>query len=88
MGMDLDTQRVGTLGSASVRVECGEFTNSGDGTVFIPTTFTTLLGGLAVGDLTDGMSGRAVSLCEGPTIRMAFNDSTGSAIVSYVAFGW
>ncbi|MCK5017672.1 MAG: hypothetical protein KAS32_11465 [Candidatus Peribacteraceae bacterium] len=86
-GMILDNQRAGTL-PGGLRIECGDFTNSGDGTVFLPTGLTKLLGGLAVGDLTDPMAGRAVSICEGPTIRMAFNDSTGSGSIAYIAFGW
>ena len=86
-GWDNETQRAGNIPGA-LRVECGEFTNSGDGTVFIPTGFTELIGGFGSGDLTDHMIGHAVSLCEGPTIRMAFTDSTGSAKISYVAFGF
>ena len=86
-GFNLDNQRAGTL-PGGLRIEAGEYTNAGDGTVFIPTTFTKLLGGVAVGDLTNHMPGRAVSICEGPTIQMAFTDSTGCTRINYIAFGW
>lgn len=86
-GFDLENQRAGTL-PGGLRIEAGEFTTAADGTVFLPTGFTKLLGGIAVGDLTNPMIGRAVSLCEGPTIRMAFTDNTGAASIDYIAFGW
>lgn len=88
MGMDLESQRAGTL-PGGLRIECGEFTiGSADWTVYIPTGFTKLLGGIGTGDITDHMVGHAVSLCEGPTIRMSFTDSTGAGTVDYIAFGW
>jgi hypothetical protein len=86
-GINPDQQKFGTL-SGGARMECGEFTNSGDGTIFVPTTFTKLFGGLCCADLTDTCAGRAVSICAGPTIQFAMTDSTGAASVSYIAFGW
>jgi len=85
-GFNPDQQHSGTI-PGGIRVECGDFTNAGDGTVFIPTQFTRLYGGVCHGDLTDSCGGRAVCICEGPTIQFAMADSTGMTAVSYIAFG-
>ena len=44
--------------------------------------------GMAVGDITDHSVGHAVSLCAGPTIRMALTDASAVTKVDYIAFGW
>jgi hypothetical protein len=87
-GIDLANTFMGTLPTAGGHFQMGEFTNSGDGTVFVPTTFTNKVVGLAYGDLTDSMGGYANSICEGPTIKFSMADSTGSAGITYIAFGW
>lgn len=91
MGFDLELQKFGTL-PGGLRIECGEYTHLDstpfDGTVFVPTGFTKLLCGIAVGDITDQMIGRAVSLCAGPTIQMALTDGSGATKIDYIAFGW
>jgi len=87
-GIDLENTRIGVIPTAGVSVQIGDFTNAGDGTVFIPTGFTSKVFGLCVGDLTDTCAGKANSLCEGPTIKFSMTDSTGMQTVTYVAFGW
>lgn len=90
-GFDLELQKFGTL-PGGLRVECGEYTHLDstpfDGTVFIPTTFTKLIAGMAVGDITDHMVGHAASLCEGPTIQMTLTDGSAATKIDYIAFGW
>ena len=90
-GFDLDMQKSGTL-PGGLRVECGEYTaldsTPYDGTVFIPTHFTKLIFGMAVGDITDHCVGHAVSICQGPTIQMALTDASGATKIDYIALGW
>ena len=86
-GFNIENQFSGTL-PGGLRIEAGAFSGGSDGTSFIPTRFTKLLGGMATGDITDHVIGHAVSICEGPTIKMALTDSTGVATVNYIAFGW
>jgi hypothetical protein len=87
-GIDLVNTAMGVVPTAGVHLQVGEFTNSGDGTVFVPTQFTSKVWGVAYGDLTDAMGGYANSICEGPTIRFRMADSTGSAGITYIAFGY
>jgi len=87
-GIVLEDTRMGVIPTAGVNLQVGEFTNSADGTVFIPTNFQHQVWGLCVGDLTDPCSGFARSLCEGPTIKFSMLDSSGMATVTYIAFGW
>lgn len=87
-GIDLANTRMGVLASAGVKVQIGEYTNAGDGTVFVPTEFATTVWGICHGDLTDPCSGYANSICEGPTIKFTMMDSTGSTGITYIAFGY
>lgn len=87
-GIDLENTRMGVIPTAGVTLQVGEFTNAGDGTVFVPTQFTHGVWGLAYGDITDPMGGYANSLCEGPTIRFRMADSSSSVGITYIALGW
>jgi len=88
MGINLDNQRAGTI-PGGVRFECGCITASADGTVWVPTTLTKVLGGMCVADLTDSCGGYVqTSFCVGPTIQFSMTDSTGNTSVYYVAWGF
>lgn len=85
MGIDTETQFIGNVGTG-VKTEQGEYT-AGSELVYVPTTLTTLLGGIAVGEITDPCSGYAKSICEGPTIEFVLSDATPGSIM-YMAWGW
>ena len=87
-GIDPENTRQGVIPTAGMNVQVGEFTNAADGTVFVPTQFLHKVYGLCVGDLTDGCSGYANSICEGPTIRFRMVDNSNMTGVTYIAFGW
>jgi hypothetical protein len=87
-GIDLANTRMGVIAPAGVHIQTGEYTNAGDGTVFVPTEFQTTVWGVCVGDLTDTCAGFANSICQGPTIRFSMTDSTGMTGITYIAFGY
>lgn len=76
-------QRITTLTGAG-NMEFGDFCGTSATTHAIPTTFTTLISGMAMGD--GPAYGMAISICEGPTIDFTF--SAASEKVQYQAFGW
>ena len=84
-GFDPDVQFVCTVPGA--KLELGEYTVTDTSTSFVPSTFTNLIGGICVGELTDKCVGYAASLCEGPVIEFVLSDATATTI-NYVAWGW
>jgi len=87
-GIDLGNTRMGVIPTAGVHIQTGEYTVSGDGTVYVPTEFQTTVWGLCVGDITNACAGYANSICEGPTIRFIMNDQTSVSGITYIAFGY
>lgn len=65
-------------------LEYGDWSTTGNSaTQAVTTRFSTLICGLAIGE---GAYGRAVSICEGPTID--FTMSAALDKIQYIAFGW
>ena len=71
-----------------LRMECGEFTDTGDRKPYSHTHFTKLVVGLGVGDTTAGARCRAVSICEGPKICWTVSDIASIVHWNYIAFGY
>jgi hypothetical protein len=91
MGFDLDLQHSGTL-PGGLRIEMGEATVSDPTQTMVATQFTKLLGGIAVGEATDYVSGYPASICEGSNIAWVLSDSTETswttATMNYIAWGY
>jgi len=90
-GFDLDNQHSGTL-PGGLRIEAGEYTVSDGTQTMVPTQLLKLLGGIAVGESTDYVSGYPASICEGSSIAWVLSDSTpGSwtaAGMNYIVWGY
>ncbi len=85
---DLDVTSIQKLSSLSggSGVEYGCWSGTGASTTqAVPTTFQTLVGGIMIGNGTT--HGRALSICEGPTIDFTIADATDGPLF-YIAFGW
>jgi hypothetical protein len=85
MAIDLEMQRTGTL-PGGLRIQAGEFTVT-EATMFIPTSFVRLYGGVGIGELTKGVVGYAASICEGPTIKFNVTGDTTTTL-NYMAWGY
>lgn len=87
----LEKQYHGVLPTGGFCIECGEFTGaSASATQAVPTLFSKLICGLATSvcaDATSACVGKAVSICEGPTIDFTLTSADVEG-VQYVAFGW
>jgi hypothetical protein len=85
---DLDVtsiQSIATLTGGSC-MEYGCWSSTAATSQAIPTNFTTLIGGILIcGNAT--AHGRAMSICEGPTVDYTVSDSTGGPFF-YIQFGW
>jgi hypothetical protein len=80
-------QRESTL-RGGLRVECGEFTDTGDRTPYSHTHFSRLVVGLGVGDTTAGARCRAMSICDGQVLCWTVSDIASVVHWNYIAFGF